>query len=484
MGDSAICTINNNDIAPTITLHKVVVNNDGGTLQAADFSLQIGGTTVAQDTVLQQTAGVALDIDELQVQGYLPTGVSCTSNLGLDANAAGTAAITLTPQLAENVSCTITNDDVRPGLTVVKNVVNDNGGNAVVGDFVLQVNGSQVISGEPKLYGAGTPLVVSEVQVTGYVATGTVCVSDLVESNNSVTLPGGTATITLTPGEAVLCTITNDDQAPTITVIKNVVNDDGRGAVVSDFPLFVGLSAVTSGVAQIVDANQSYTVGETQQDGYALTSLTCVNSAGTLVTNPVVPNEGDRIICTLVNDDTPITDLQIVKTTSTPAPLVGTIVTYTLTVSNNGPSSAHDVSVVDPMPAPLVLDSVSSADFTCSSANNTITCTRPLLLAGQVGTITVTALVPLTAVPGSNLQNVATVSTVTPETTLANNQSSVSVSPFAAAVLPVVPPVVELPRTGIDVGLLVRFAALFAAAGVFAVGVSRRRRRDRDNVAY
>ena len=634
-GANVVCTIVNDDIAPSLTLIKTVVNDDGGTPPPAAFSLQIGGVTAAQNVALQQMAGVALDISELQVQGYLPTGVSCTSDLGLESGAVGTAAITVTPRLAEDIVCTITNDDVRPGLTVVKNVVNDNGGDAVVGDFVLQVNGTQVASNDPIRYPAGTALVISEVQIPGYVATGTVCVSDQAGSSNASSVSTGGATVMLAPGESVQCTITNDDQAPTITVVKDVVNDDGGIAAVGDFPLFVGSTAVVSGVAQTVEANQSYTISETQHGGYALMSLACVDSTNEPIETPVVPNEGDEITCTLVNDDMPVdleitksdggaeplagetftytltvsnlgtrdadigepvvvtdilptgvvwvlpmpancsasgqvvtcmvdpadlqvgesvvislqamiadiaapatftnkafvttaddpacvgegcippcastinaetltgtnpsnnvacedtparllTDVQIVKSTATPSPLVGSNATYTLTVSNLGPNTARNVTVVDAVPAPLVLQSVSSSDFSCTSAANSITCTRPVLLVGDVGTITITALVPASAVGGSIVVNTARVSTVTPETNLDNNEDSATIIPIAVAsepptlppVIPVpIPPNVQLPRTGFEVGMMLRLAALLAAGGVLALVTTRRRRR-------
>ncbi len=636
-GSNVVCTIVNDDIAPSLTLIKTVVNDDGGALKPADFSLQIGGTTAAQNIALVQVAGVALNIGELPVQGYLPTGVTCTSDLGLAVTAAGTDAITVTPGLAEDIICTITNDDVRPGLTVVKNVVTDNGGDAVVSDFVLQVNDTQVISDELNQYPAATPLVIREVQIPGYVAIGTVCVSDQIGSNNALSVSTGGATVTLSPGESVRCTITNDDQAPTITVVKNIVNDDGGDAVVSDFPLFVGDTEVTSGVAATVDANQSYDVSETQQGGYALTSLDCSDAAGTSVPTPVVPNEGDQITCTLVNDDLPVdlqitksdagaeplagetftytltvsnlgtrdadlgepvvvtdvlpagvswvlpmpanctvaghvvtctvdpadlqvgesvtislqaeidditapttftnkafvttvddpacatqgcvppcastvrvevvtgtnpsnnvacedtparvlTDVQIDKTTTTPSPLLGSIVVYTLTVSNLGPNTARDVTVTDPIPAPLVLQSVSSSDFTCTSANNGISCSRPVLLVGEVGTITVTALVPASAVGGVSLLNTATVGTSTPETNLGNNRDTAIVNPIAVAseapTIPVIPPTAELPRTGIDVGEMLRLAALLAAGGAVALVTARRRKRgDHEGIA-
>jgi len=192
-------------------------------------------------------------------------------------------------------------------------------------------------------------------------------------------------------------------------------------------------------------------------------------------------NAANNVDC----EDTPasvLTDVQIVKTTPTATVILGSTVSYTLTVSNNGPNTARDVLVVDLMPAPLVLQSVTSTAFTCSSANNAISCTRPSLQIGEVGTITVTALLPETAVPGVNIENMGSVSTSTPESNLANNHDEAAITTVAVAALPPAPPV-ELPRTGSDVNDLLRLAALLASAGVLALVAGRRRRRGDQGVA-
>ena len=205
----------------------------------------------------------------------------------------------------------------------------------------------------------------------------------------------------------------------------------------------------------------------------------CVSAIDTEVVGGADPS--NNVDC----EDTPagvLTDVKILKSTTTPAPQVGSIVVYTLTVSNLGPNTAHNVVVTDPVPSSLVLQSVSSSDFEgCTSANNSITCTRSVLQVGEVGTITVTALVPATASPGIGVPNTATVGTTTPETNLANNQDTATIIPFAvAAEAPTPPPVitpVQLPRTGIDVSTMLRLAALLAAAGAVAVVTGRRRKR-------
>jgi len=64
----------------------------------------------------------------------------------LSADCTGTIAI------GETKTCTITNDDIQPSLTIIKMVVNDHGGTAVSGDWTMDITGIDVSpnwSGEP-----------------------------------------------------------------------------------------------------------------------------------------------------------------------------------------------------------------------------------------------------------------------------------------------------------------------------------------------
>ena len=108
--------------------------------------------------------------------------------------------------MGDTATCTITNDDIAPVLTVTKTVINDNGGTLVVADFPLFVDGGAVTSGATNTYLAGVH-TVSETGDPGYAGTiGGDCAAD--------------GTITLAVGDTATCTITNDDIAP-------VLNDDG-----------------------------------------------------------------------------------------------------------------------------------------------------------------------------------------------------------------------------------------------------------------
>ena len=114
-GDTEVtCTINNDDIAPTLMLVKTVTNDDGGVAQPDDFNLTVGGTPVLSGETNSFLANTPLAISEdlLAVSGYefvSITGPGCPTNLG--------GTITLAP--GDVVTCTINNDDIAPINTAV-----------------------------------------------------------------------------------------------------------------------------------------------------------------------------------------------------------------------------------------------------------------------------------------------------------------------------------------------------------------------------
>jgi hypothetical protein len=98
----------------------------------------------------------------------------------------------------------------------------------------------------------------------------------------------------------------------TLTVIKHVINNNGGTKQISDFPLFVGATPVTSGVQNTFDAG-SYVVSETGQSDYAATISGDCDSDGN-----VVLNIGNVKSCTITNDDVDTTSPVITLLGSTP----------------------------------------------------------------------------------------------------------------------------------------------------------------------
>jgi len=111
-------------------------------------------------------------------------------------------------------------------LTVVKNVVNDNGGTATPGDFSLTVTdigtSPMIVTGSS----SGVPVTVIP---------GTYNVTESTASGYTASYSTD-CTGTIAAGESKTCTVTNDDDAPiytattgTLIVIKKVINDDNNG---------------------------------------------------------------------------------------------------------------------------------------------------------------------------------------------------------------------------------------------------------------
>ena len=173
-------------------------------------------------------------------------------------------------------------------ITVVKEVVNDDGGNNLAGTFQLFVGSTPASNGDPIDVVPGA-YEVSELGAQGYEATfGGDCDAD--------------GNITLLANNSYTCTITNDDIRQNITLIKNVVNDDGGGAVETDFKMRVNGTLVPSGGSKSVDSNTNVTITEDAFAGYTATGISgtgCPANLGDVFTL----NEGVAIMCTITNDD-------------------------------------------------------------------------------------------------------------------------------------------------------------------------------------
>jgi uncharacterized repeat protein (TIGR01451 family) len=116
----------------------------------------------------------------------------------------------------------------------------------------------------------------------------------------------------------------------------------------------------------------------------------------------------------------PRADVSITKTDSVDPVAAGTQLGYTLTITNAGPSAAHDVVVTDTLPAgDLTFVSATPSSGSCSETAGTITCGLGVLGSGAVRTIAVVVHVERTQI--SDLVNIATVSTTSLDSNSSNN---------------------------------------------------------------
>ncbi|GGK84903.1 prealbumin-like fold domain-containing protein [Amphritea balenae] len=300
-GQEVTCTVVNDDITPTITLIKEVVNDNGGNAGVNDFGLSIGGTGVNSGVTLDVDANIAIALTEAGLTGY--EFVSIGQGGGDAAKCPAVLNGTVTLDEDEHITCTIVNDDIAPSITLIKEVINDNGGNAGVNDFGLSIGGTGVNSGETLDVDANTAIALTEAGLTGYNF-----VSIGQGGGDSAKCPAVlNGTVTLDEDEHVTCTIVNDDITPTITLIKEVINDNGGNAGVNDFGLSIGGTGVNSGLTLDVDANTAIALTEAGLTGYNFVSIGQGNGDSAkcpaVLNGTVTLNEDEHVTCTIVNDD-------------------------------------------------------------------------------------------------------------------------------------------------------------------------------------
>jgi uncharacterized repeat protein (TIGR01451 family)/gliding motility-associated-like protein len=114
-------------------------------------------------------------------------------------------------------------------------------------------------------------------------------------------------------------------------------------------------------------------------------------------------------------------DLAITKVADPEPVIAGDEMTYTITVTNNGPSNALDVVMEDVIPALLSVVSVDVSTGTWSAPHWTI----GTLAVGDTVTMTITATTESSLAAGTEIVNVASVSSTTPDPDHENNVATV-----------------------------------------------------------
>jgi len=281
--------------------------------------------------VLAETGGPA---------GYTASDWSCDNGVTVTGG-----TITLT-EGQTGVTCTINNDDNPSSLKLVKTVDNDDGGNAVVADFQLFISGAPVDSGVVNARFAGD-WVASETTLSGYTPGdwGGDCDAD--------------GSITLALGQHATCTITNDDVAPTLKLVKQVNNDNGGDGVPADWTLTAIAEAPSDGrnyselgnhgTFETVYANTVYVLTETPNPGAGYVAWLPGCDNGVIVdasggTYKITLDEGQTdVTCTLFNVDIAPT-LKLVKTVDNGDGGTAVPNNWTLTATAEAPKDGRNYS--------------------------------------------------------------------------------------------------------------------------------------------
>jgi hypothetical protein len=402
LGESVTCTITNDDQPASLQLIKRIVNANGGTAGVGSFGLTTTGGSLTfgsgvadgantlkfTSTALSISAGT-YTLHEGTFAGYTNGTWSCIGDATpINNNTAGSGSITVGN--GETVVCTITNNDSPASLTIVKRIVNSHGGTASLGDFGITTTAGSLTFGSGVADGANTLKYTSsavsvaagtynlhEGTLAGY-TDGTWSCSG---NSGAVTANAQTGSVGVSVGDAVTCTITNNDQPASLTLVKRIINDNGGTAVVGDFGLTTSAGSLTfdAGVADGANTLKytattltglsagSKTLHEGTLTGYTDGTWNCSGGTGAVVSTAsagsVVLNNGESVTCTITNDDQPgsITVVKVLQgagatftynttsstTTQLPSPITLVVPTDGTNSSVNGNLNAGTYSVTE-----------------------------------------------------------------------------------------------------------------------------------------
>ncbi|PYX62218.1 MAG: hypothetical protein DMG74_21380, partial [Acidobacteria bacterium] len=188
----------------------------------------------------------------------------------------------------------------------------------------------------------------------------------------------------------------------TVTVSNISLNAASSGLVTVSDTLPAGLTpTIASGTGwscpiagQTVTCTRSDALpAVSSYPGITITVLVAQTAGGTL-TNTATASGGNELNVTndSASDTTTIvssSDMAITKTGAPNPVKQGNTLTYTLTVTNNGPSDASNVTVTDTLPTTVSYTSATPSQGTCSQATGTVTCLLGAMTSGTTATVTI-----------------------------------------------------------------------------------------------
>jgi uncharacterized repeat protein (TIGR01451 family) len=213
--------------------------------------------------------------------------------------------------------------------------------------------------------------------------------------------------------------------------VTNNGPSDATGVVVTDtLPsgvTLVGTSITCAGTTTLVCDLGNITSG----NNTSFTIVVSVDAAtppGTLLNTATVagnefdPNTGNNTGTAPVTVTTD-TDLSITKTASSDPAIIGTVLTYTLTIANAGPANATGVLVTDTLPTSGV-DQITAPDADCNENLGIVTCNIGNLAAGSSTQRIIGMRVNASA--GISITNQAEISGDQPDPNTSNNTTVIT----------------------------------------------------------
>jgi uncharacterized repeat protein (TIGR01451 family) len=417
---------------------------------SASLKLSAAIQTGTIGRIITNTAAIsAADQSDADVSNNTADAVIKVSNADLaltktvdqahpDENEPITYTVVITNQGPDNATGVVISDVLPLSLTVVASSTSQGSYNSSTGFWQA---GSLVISESATL----TLVAAAHSGTAGRSFTNTAEInqsdqSDPITVNNRASVP-----VTVTNADLAVSKSVNNpspmenEQFGYIVTVNNNGPDDAAGVVISEtLPLSVSLVAPNVSQGSYNGSLGAWDVGSLLAGQSAVMTLTVTaqpGTAGQTITNiaqvgAAVQGDNDQS-----NNAASITttvtgvNLSISKSASLEAVAVGGVLTYTITVTNRGPSVATGVIVSDTLPAALSFASVSPGLPTCAEASGVISCTVGTLNNGEIARMTL-VVTPTTVGTVTNTASVA--SNETDPVPLDNSASAETVIGVAA----------------------------------------------------
>ncbi|HEX8410119.1 MAG TPA: lamin tail domain-containing protein [Thermoanaerobaculia bacterium] len=243
-----------------------------------------------------------------------------------------------------------------------------------------------------------------------------------------------TYTITVTnPGPSDAAAVTLADTVPANTTFVSFSQPGGWSCTT---PAAGGTGAVNCSIATFpAGGNAVFTL--VVNTSAALANGALLTNTATVATTTTESSTANNTATATTTVGTGSADVSVTKTDSPDPVNAGSNLTYTITVTNAGPSAATSVALADTLPTGTTFVSLAApAGWTCSTpapgATGAINCTNPSL-AVTSAVFTLVVNVDPALIAGNVLTNTATATTATTDPNGANNSATATTTVTASA---------------------------------------------------
>ena len=480
-GQNATYTLDVSNLGPSTSRHDITVTDvlpSGLTFVSAAGT---GWTCAAPGGTVTCTRTADLPSGEAADQIVLTVKVAASRAAGSLSNTATVAGTTPDPATTNNTSTATGTVTTAATLSIAKTlqgttplvagangtyevVVGNNGPSDATGVVVTDVLPSYLsfvssstgctASGQTVTCAVGTlaPAASSTALITVKVASGhtgqiTNVASATSTTNPAVVTDDDTNTPTVTSDISITKSHTGNAVAGsdfTYTLaVKNNGPSDSTGPLTVTDTLPAGMSfktatgggwSCTAGSGQTVTCTRTGTLTSGSTTTFTMTVAVAPDAgpASQVVNTASVdgPNDPD-VTNDSVTDKVDIVDqanVKITKTAGSATGVAGGDVSWTMAVTNDGPSTADSVVVTDSLPAGLTLKSVAGSGWTCTPGTGSFSCSRSTLAPGAAPAITLVSTIGSAVAKNATITNAASVSTATPGDVSGDNTDDDSVT--------------------------------------------------------